>query len=216
MPVAEPDHIRPDGDITPFEFPQVELSVAEESQLLQQMPTARQLEALHQRAWQEGFDAGHGEGYRAGESEAADELAQRRVTLDSLLRELSDPLAAMNNELLETIADLALLIARHLVRREIRTAPDEVVGVVREALRHLPASSRLTTLHLNPDDVELVRESLSVDEQTARLRLEADPLITRGGCLVETETSRIDSTVESRIAAVASQMFGGERDGDHA
>ena len=42
------------------------------------------------------------------------------------------------------------------------------------------------------------------------------PLVARGGCVVETETSRIDATVESRIAAIASKMFGGERESDRA
>ena len=56
--------------------------------------------------------------------------------------------------------------------------------------------------------------SLSIDTDGISWRVEADPLISRGGCIVETETSRIDATVESRIAAIASKMFGGERESD--
>jgi flagellar biosynthesis/type III secretory pathway protein FliH len=33
---------------------------------------------------------------------------------------------------------------------------------------------------------------------------------------VETDTSFVDATVETRISAIAFQMLGGEREGDHA
>jgi flagellar assembly protein FliH len=41
-----------------------------------------------------------------------------------------------------------------------------------------------------------------------------DPLITRGGCKVDTEVSYIDATVENRLAAVIATLFGGEREQD--
>jgi flagellar assembly protein FliH len=41
-----------------------------------------------------------------------------------------------------------------------------------------------------------------------------DPTLTRGGCEVETDDSRVDATVERRLAQVISNLFGGERGGD--
>ena len=81
-------------------------------------------------------------------------------------------------------------------------------------MRLLPVASRGTTLHLNPDDVDLVRAAFALDTDGFTWRIEPDPRVTRGGCLIETEASRIDATVESRVAAIASKMFGGERDSD--
>jgi len=43
-----------------------------------------------------------------------------------------------------------------------------------------------------------------------------DPALTPGGCNIETEHSRIDATVESRLAAVIAQVMGGERSADKA
>jgi flagellar assembly protein FliH len=45
-------------------------------------------------------------------------------------------------------------------------------------------------------------------------RIVEDPLITRGGCKVDTEVSHIDATVENRLAAVIATLFGGEREHD--
>jgi flagellar assembly protein FliH len=100
------------------------------------------------------------------------------------------------------------------VRRELKTDPGEVVGVVRETMRHLPIAPRAARIRLHPDDVELVQSAFALRDDSKTWRLEPDPLITRGGCVVETDTSRIDATVESRLAAIASRMLGGERESD--
>ncbi|RMG30702.1 MAG: flagellar assembly protein FliH, partial [Gammaproteobacteria bacterium] len=45
-------------------------------------------------------------------------------------------------------------------------------------------------------------------------KLVEDPTLSRGGCRVETESSRIDATVEQRLHAVLARFLGGERQGD--
>lgn len=197
-----------------FEFPNVEGELVGNCGSGASMPTAGQIEQLHRAAWDEGFAAGRSAGYADGEAAGRHDMQQRAQMLESVLSELAAPLARLDHELVESVAELALLIARHLVRRELKATPGEVVGVVRETLRHLPVATRGTAIHLNPEDVELVRHALALGDDPVNWRLEADPLVTRGGCLVETETSRIDASVESRLAAIASRMFGGERESD--
>lgn len=201
------------ADVTRFELPAVEGVLAGDFDV-GRMPTARQLEAMHKQAFAEGYAAGEAAGYADGEARSADVTAQRLRALDGMVRELQAPLAELDRDLVESVGELALLIARHLVRRELKAEPGEVVGVVRETIRHLPVASRGTRLRLNPDDVELVRDALALGNEDLGWRLEADPLIARGGCIVETETSRIDASVETRLAAIASKMFGGERESD--
>ena len=212
--MPEPAKMDASDGVARYEFPTVDGIIVGDIDGRGGMLTARQLEDLHKKAHQEGFDSGHAEGYAAGERLAATAFAKRAEVLDGIVRDFAAPLARFDNELVESIADLALLIARHLVRRELRAAPGEVVGVVREALKHLPVAGRATTIRLNPEDVELVRSALSLADEDGNWRLDADPLIVRGGCVVDTETSRIDASVESRLSAIASKMFGGEREGD--
>lgn len=202
------------GLVARYEFPEVEGTLLRSQDGVASMPTARQLEALQQQAYAEAYEQGEAEGYAAGERRATETLTERVTCLDGIIRALAEPLATVDEELVESVAELSLLIARHLVRRELRTEPGEVVGVVRETMRHLPIASRGTTLRLNPDDVDLVRNALALGDDAQTWRTEADPLITRGGCIVESASSRIDATVESRLAAIASKMFGGERGSD--
>lgn len=165
----------------------------------------------------EAYAAAHAEGLAAGRAKALAEGAQKTARevqrLLTICEELAQPLAKVDDAVVEQIGELAVMIARHLVRRELKHAPGEVVGVVREAMRLLPLATRRARIHLHPDDLLIVQEALAVRSDTA-WQLEADPLVSRGGCVVETEISRIDAQVESRIAAVASKMLGGERGAD--
>jgi flagellar assembly protein FliH len=77
----------------------------------------------------------------------------------------------------------------------------------------LPLASQKISLKLHPEDAELVRSAL-VLEMTPSWSLVEDPLITRGGCKVDTEVSHVDATVEHRLAAVITSILGGERERD--
>ena len=90
------------------------------------------------------------------------------------------------------------------------------MGVVREALAILPVASSNVQLILHPEDAELVREIYSLSETELGWRIIEDPVLARGGCKVVTDTSQIDATLESRLAALISPLLGGERSGDTA
>ena len=202
--------------VTVFELPNVEGVIVGTGDGSAGMPTAGQVEAMHRQAYEEGFASGQATGYEDGLRTGEAAMRERLAALDGLVSNLAAPLAELDQEMIESVGELAVIIARHLVRREIRLEPGEVVAVVRATLAQLPIANRGMTIRLNPEDVELVRDALSLGDDPARWRLEPDPLIARGGCLVETESSRIDATVESRLATIASQMFGGERETDNA
>jgi len=54
------------------------------------------------------------------------------------------------------------------------------------------------------------------DGEELRWRIVEEPTLTRGGCRVESEDSRIDATVEARLGALIARALGGEREEDAA
>lgn len=202
------------AEVVRFELPLVEGPIVTDLRVIphHERPTAATLEAIQKQAYDEGFALGQQAGVRRGMLEI-DKQVKR---LDQVLTQLSTPFAELDEAVIASIADLAILIARHLVRRELKIDPGEVVGVVRETMRMLPIATRNARIHLHPEDVELVRSALAITDESREWRLEPDPRMTRGGCIVETDSSRIDASVESRLAAIASKMLGGERGGDRA
>jgi flagellar assembly protein FliH len=170
---------------------------------------------LRQAARDEGFRVGHEAGFAAGRAEGQAQFEDRNRRLTALLATVADPLQQIDETIVRTLGELVILVARQLVRREIRTAPGEVVAVVRQALAALPAGGQQPRIRLHPDDLELVRQALGLQDDHRTWRLQPDPLLSRGGCVVETDTSLVDATVETRVSAIAYQMLGGEREGDH-
>ncbi len=197
---------------TTFELPAVEGPIVGENAIVEphEMPTARDLEALQEQAYKEGFELGYRAGFENGQEDVA-KLIQR---WHGLIAQLEAPFAELDDEVVHALGELALQISRHIVRRELHTNPGEVVAVVRETISHLPSSARNVRVRLHPEDLELVESALAMKDESQGWRLEADPLLTRGGCAIDTETSRIDASVETRIAALASRMLGGERESD--
>ncbi|MGR9107007.1 MAG: flagellar assembly protein FliH [Gammaproteobacteria bacterium] len=205
-------------------------SRAADCDLMPTLPTVEQIEAIQKTAFEEAARQGWQEGYQKGMEEGRTEgfehgrregFEQGRSDLDQRIQEfrdladlLSGPLHELDAEVEEELLALCIAIARQLVRRELKTERDQIVAVIREAILALPASARAIRIAIHPEDADLVRSTLRVDEAKPRWELLEDPLLTRGGCRIETESSRIDATVENRLNQVISALLGGERKRD--
>ena len=182
--------------------------------------TAAQLQALQKQAFDEAFSqgkqAGFEKGYRDGKAHAEAELKPLIEQCKALLAVLAKPLSILDDEMEHALVSLAMAVARQLVRRELKSEPGEVIAVVRQAMSSLPLVTRNVRLHLNPEDRKLVQDALALDLETGPWEIVEDPVLTRGGCRIETDVSRIDASVEARLSAVIAQTLGGDREDDDA
>ncbi len=178
--------------------------------------TAEQLEQLQKQAYEEGYEQGRKEGFKFGHQEALEagrKLMQDRVAqFDALLEMLDQPLKALDDQVERELVDLVIATVRQLVRREVRTDPGQIIGVVREALSILPVSARQIRVVLHPDDAELVRQVYDMGDKELGWQIIEDPVLQRGGCRVVTDTSQVDATLESRLAALIAPLLGDQRD----
>jgi len=163
---------------------------------------------------EEGFEQGKKEGEKKGYEENLHLLRKQAADLVSLLGSLSEPFKELDAAVENELVNLAIGIASQLIRREIKIDPGQIVAVVREAVNALPLAAQKITLHMHPEDAELIRTSLAIDDVSPPWNIIEDPLLTRGGCKVETDTSRINATVENRLASIVATVLGGEREED--
>jgi flagellar assembly protein FliH len=172
------------------------------------------LNLLEREAWEQGFAAGRAAGrvQALAEQEAlAQELRTRVQRLEGVLKLQARPLAELDEIVLRQLATLAGAIARQLVRRELRTQPEQIIAVIRETIALLPAAARDVRIHLHPEDAALVRERLVEPAAERAWTLVEDPVITRGGCRISSENSSIDAQVETRLGAAIAAVLGDER-----
>jgi flagellar assembly protein FliH len=179
--------------------------------------TVKEIEALQKKAYDEAYARGHEEGRVAGEragAAAGEKRAREQAeSLQKILRALDKPLALLDEEVEQQLLQLALVLSQQIIRRELQTQPGEVVAVVREALGLLPLASRDVRVQLHPEDARFIREALGASDEDS-WRIVEDPTVSRGGCRVITAASRIDATLELRLAALAAELLGGLREDD--
>lgn len=168
------------------------------------MMTADRIEVLETAARKEGYEDGRREGLEAAQAEVAAKLDE----LQTLIRAIATPLAAVDEAVERELLTLAMTLARQIVRREMHLQPDEIVPVVREAVSALPATEGPVAIRLHPEDVELVREALGADTESDGWALRSDPELTRGDCIAECGLSQVDARLETRLNALfASQLM---------
>ena len=176
--------------------------------------TVQELEDVERRAYEEAYAKGRAEGLAAVEREMRPQLQQlqtRIERLDAIISTLAKPLQELDAEVEEQLVQLALTVARHLVRRELRMDPSQVIAIIRESVALLPASARDVRVHLHPEDAAVVREKLSTPTGERVWTVVEDPVLGRGGCRVTTDTAQIDARLETRIGTVVSALLGEER-----
>lgn len=156
------------------------------------LPTADDVERIHNEAFESGQKAGFAAGYEEGTARVRMEAMQ----LNNLLGQLDSELGKFDQQVGEALTALALEIARQVVRRELKTQTDSIVDVVREALAQLPHQHAV--LYLHPEDALLVRSHLAEAIQHGAHRIREDASVTRGGGRIEAAGTQIDATVETR------------------
>ena len=174
-------------------------------------PTAEQIEEIQKQARSEGFEQGRREGLQAARSEVDATL----LRMEQIIQAMAEPLLAVEEQVEGELLQLAIAIARQIIRRDLQVEPEQVVSVVREALAALPSSSLKVRIQLHPEDAQIVREKLiPLDDSEQPWKITDDLSLTRGGCIVEGESSRIDASVEKRLNSVIAELMGGTRSVD--
>ena len=166
------------------------------------------LTAVQQRAWQQGFEQGRTAGVEAGTSE----LAVRIEAVERILDALARPLEDLDHRVEEELLALVQAVVRQLVRRELQHDPGHLIGLIREGLAALPLATGDVVVRLHPADADAIRERLADASEDRAWRLETDPLLERGGCLITSPRSNIDGRIEARLARVIAGLLDDERD----
>ena len=176
--------------------------------------TVSELEEVEQRTHKEAYAKGHAAGLAAARAESQQALNQLKTqvaTIDNMLAEIAQPFRELDSQVEEQLVQLAVTIARQLVRRELRMDPSQVIAIIRETVALLPAATRDVRVHLHPEDASVVREKLATPSADRAWTIVEDPVMTRGGCRVTTDTAHIDQRLETRIQGIMAAILGEER-----
>ncbi|VVO20207.1 flagellar assembly protein FliH [Pseudomonas fluorescens] len=204
LPSFDPYVPEPEPEPEPEPPPMQEVPLEEVQPL-----TLEELESIRQEAYNEGFATGEREGFHSTtlkvrqEAEAA--LTAKLAALEKLMGHLLEPIAEQDIEIEQSLVHLVQHITRQVIQRELAIDSTQLEHVMRDALKLLPLGVGNVRLYINPQDFAQVKALRERHEET--WRIVEDEALLPGGCRVETEHSRIDASIETRVAQVMDKLF---------
>jgi len=161
-------------------------------------PSVEELQAIeqaaHDQGYADGLARGHAEGFATGQAEVRRLVAQIEGILDGFTR----PLARLDDEVSEALAELAVRVAGSLIGPAYTADPSLLADLVREALDAVGTSQRGVELRLHPDDMGVLYPHLAGLDG---VRFTNDSTLARGELRVHSESVRIDGTLAARLQA---------------
>lgn len=149
----------------------------------------------------------YAEGLRRGEEAGQAAFLESVGDAASVFASAAEALRLAHDEFLQSlehsIVVLAHSAAERVLHRELRhTDTDVVTATVRAAVRAMDARERLV-LHLNPADLAAL-EANGVDvaaemSDAPDFEIVGDETVTRGGCVIESESLRVDAQLEEQL-----------------
>lgn len=173
--------------------------------------TAGQLEEItlqayndvREHAHKEGFQQGHSEGYQAGLEEGSVAVKQQVESLHQTVKSMMDHLAGQEDEVEQSLVNLATLISRAVVRRELILDSSQIKQVIQQAIAALPLNAANLTVFLSEQDFDhLARHA----EVPVAWQLQLDKGIAPGGCRIETLHTVVDFTLEEQFQQLVNDL----------
>ncbi|WP_338849032.1 flagellar assembly protein FliH [Massilia sp. W12] len=197
--------------------------IAAEEKARVPMPSKEEVARIRELALQEGFAQGHAQGLDQGLREGRAEgmavgLNEGRVRaeteiayLQQLAQDFTRHIAQADQNIAHDLLDLALDIAKAMLKTALQVKPELVLPVIQEAVQYLPGVQMPAHLILHPDDAALIHAQLGDELEKNGWLIIEDEMCMRGGCRIDTPSNQIDASATTRWQRIAAALG---KDGD--
>lgn len=159
------------------------------------------VEAVEEQAYEKGV--------AAGKQELEDQLAQATKALSAAAKKLSTQTESIMQRSAEDMLHLVMAITERIIQFEISEHRDVVARIVQQTIN---AAVQAEEFHIraNPEDIEVLNEHkpLFIASLSGLSNIEfiGDASITRGGCVLESPSGRVDATLETQLDEIFSHL----------
>jgi flagellar assembly protein FliH len=192
------------------DVPEIELEEAIPVPLVTEEELAAIRAQAHEEAYAAGLKQGHDAGYAAGARSAFEAGMQDNTVVLQQLREIAvsfaTEVAASGEAIAPQLLDLALDIAKAMLKTALPIRPELVLPIVSATMHALPGLQLPATLSLHPDDAELVRQHMGEDLSANGWLIAANEEIERGSCRVDNAVNLIDGSNATRWRRIAASL----------
>lgn len=150
-----------------------------------------------------GYEEGKAEGLAQGLAQAQ-EIVSR---LSALAQAMAAPYETLDVVVTKELADMAMQLARHIVRRELEIDSSAVVEVVEQAIATLYKLDGEIVIFLNPADAQLLKGFSPEVLEGKTWKVIEDDALSVGGVQVKTPSSFVDASVERQLETLFDSLL---------
>lgn len=160
------------------------------------------VDVKNQEGYAEGFIQGHAQAVLETHKQISDyiesEGREQAQNFGQLMASAKAQLVKSDQVLAHGVLALACEIARQILQQEITVNVEAVKPVIAQGLALMLDEGKSAKIRLNPVDFDELKDTLLVDYESISLSLVADPAVSSGGCLIESNDTIVDGTIEKR------------------
>lgn len=154
---------------------------------------------------QEGYGEGFIEGKKKGKESEKKVAAVIINELREAITELEKFKVSICRKAEKSAVKLAFSIAEKILCAEIEKNKDFIINIVTQALKKVMGDETIR-IKINPADLSYIKEAAVLQNDAAlacqRIDFISDVRISRGGCIVETDSGEIDARIESQLKVI--------------
>ncbi len=156
-------------------------------------------------AYKKGLEEGRLDGYRAAEAE----LGKTLEMMQQVVQEIQQQRERLLQEPEEWLLQLVFKMAEHIIGPLAEQQKGLIQTTLNKILQEAQVSGRVKLL-VHPDDLETLQ---SIEPELRKnfpdlkeIGFVADEMVTRGGCLVETDMGKLDARIETQMNELVKQL----------
>jgi flagellar assembly protein FliH len=157
-----------------------------------------EMEKIRLRSQKEGFNKGFEEGHQAGLTAGLNEMQQQLTAIAEVGNQFGTALKQAETVLSQEVLDLALDLAKAMLKSALEIDPALVIPIVEQAIASLPTVQQPAQVFLSTKDAALVKNQIGAELARTGWSVVADPHLRQGDCRVETARNQINATMQTR------------------
>jgi flagellar assembly protein FliH len=169
-------------------------------------PPAPDVHELLHAARQSGYQDGYRDGMAALDAFKHSFAQQISAQVGQLVKNFDAELKALEADMAQSVARIAVELARQVVRSELTQSPALIARVAHDAVEALQLSARHVRVRVHPEDFALVQDGAGQELQAREAQLIPDPDVARGGVKVDADIASVDASIATRWQQAISSL----------
>ncbi|EPD49612.1 hypothetical protein HMPREF1210_03059 [Paenisporosarcina sp. HGH0030] len=161
---------------------------------------------MAEAASEQGFQAG----FEQGKLLAEEEFRQRREEMHVLIETAYEEKAKIVQESESFLLSLSVRVAEKVIKKELKQHDDQLLNVVKQALKHIEESEDVTmqvSLEDYPIILPFLEELKTYVKADSEFKLVPVANLSKGGCMIHTASGSYDVTIDSQLQEIKKHLL---------